>query len=346
MTDVPLAADAAGTAGSTPTRRTVMLAGAGLAAALASGAANALDGLPAVAPPALLRIKIVTIGASSPREVAGLYAKWFDYRLRESGLVSPALAASWGAPGNAGRPFFLLSSAGYPDVFVRIVGIDPVPGFARSTTAGWNGFEFMVDSDAAMYALLQGSPFHPLNAPHPPVKAFPSVFSMDIAGSAGEMLFLTCETGDRSKSYLPAPGGRVGRSHLVWVSGPNILALRDWYSDTFGLVKTGVLQRPVPGSAAGETMPNTLLFAAERANFIQFEENPAQLAPRPHGKRQLPPGNAMASFAVADLDSLKVAFLTPPAALYGKQRAATVLDPNGNRVELIEDANTKNAESL
>lgn len=330
--------DTVDTAGFGQTRRRVLWGAAGLAAAIASGATNAL-GQPLVeVPPALLRIKIVTIGASNPGAIADLYAKWLDYRLRESGLVSHELAISWGAPGSAGRPFFLLSSVGYADVFVRIVGIDPVPSFKRSTTAGWNGFEFMVDSDNAMYALLQGSPFRPINAPHPPVKAYPSVFSMDVSGPAEEMLFLTCETGDRSKSYLPAPGGRVGRPHLVWVSGPNILQLRDWYAKAFGLMKTDVLQRPVPGSTTGATMPNTLLLANERANFIQFEENPLQLVPRPHGNGQLPPGNAMTSFAVANLDLLKVQFLTPPIALYGKARAATVLDLNGNRVELIEDA--------
>jgi hypothetical protein len=160
---------------------------------------------------------------------------------------------------------------------------------------------------------------------------------MDVMGPAGEMLFLTCEKGDRDKSYMPRPNGKVGRPHVAWVAGPEIIAVRDWHVASFGLKANMVREDPVKGSTTGATMPNTVLMLKERGNFLQFLGDPAQSAPRVHGKGQLPPGNSMASFSVASLDALKLPYLSRPKALYGNLRAATVLDPNGNRVELIEE---------
>jgi hypothetical protein len=300
-------------------------------------AADAVTADAAKPAPLLLRLKIATIGAARAKQVADLYVRWLDYKIRESGKLSPAMAASWGAPQSAGHPFFLLSSDGYPDVFVRIVGIDPVPGYKPSTTAGWNAFLFMVGDIQAEDKALRASPFKVLKSPYNPMASFPRIFSMDVEGPAGETLFMEYEQ-DGKGAFLPLPRGKVGRPHLAWVSGPDILKVRDWYADNFGMVKTPVNAVPVPDTTSGATMPNTLLMMKERANFIELEGHPAQMAARPQGVGQLPPGNAMASFSVVSLDAIKLPFVTPPQVMYGTARAATVLDPNGNRVELIEEA--------
>jgi hypothetical protein len=287
----------------------------------------------------LLRLKIVTMGAPDPVKIGAIYAKWFNYRVRETGKVTAEMAASWGAPKSAGRPYVMMSSDGHPDVFIRVVGIDPVPGYKAKTSAGWNSFELMVDDIDGLYKELSvpGSPFKVTKTPQAPVKEFPTVYSMDVMGPAGELLFLTCEKGDRDKSWMPKPDSKVGRPHVAWVAGPDIIKVRDWHVATFGLASNMVREDPVPGSTTGATMPNTVLMLKERGNFLQFLGDPAQSKPRPHGNGQLPPGNSMASFSVASLDALKLAYITPPKVMYGGLRAATVLDPNGNRVELVEE---------
>jgi catechol 2,3-dioxygenase-like lactoylglutathione lyase family enzyme len=318
-------------------RRSAVLGGLGLGAAvLAGGIAKAADA-PAAAGPALLRIRMVTIGAAHPKEVAAVYEKWFGYKIRHSSRITPVIAASWGLPDNAGQMAYALSSDSYPDILLRIVGIDAQPGYVPGKTAGWNGFVFMVDDIMGIHRALQASPFKVERAPYVPAKDFPTLMSMDVTGPAGETIFLECETGDRTRGFLPDPRGPVGRPHLAWVSGPDILKVRDWYVDSFGITKRPVQDVPVPDGAAGATMPNTLLMMKAKANFIELEGNPAQFAPRPRHAGQLPPGNAMPTFGVATFDGLSLSYITPPQPLYGKARAATVRDPNGNLVELIED---------
>jgi catechol 2,3-dioxygenase-like lactoylglutathione lyase family enzyme len=330
----PMTADILSNQGTNLTRRSILLGAAAMGVA-ATARAMAFDLAPSSS--LLVRVKAGTIASPDPKHVAEAYMKWLDYRLRDSGRVGAVMAASWGAPDCAGRPFYLLSSDGYPDVFLRVVGIDPVPGYKAWTTRGWNSFEIMVDDANAMYESFRGSPFKPLAKPYNPVKEFPAVFSMDVVGPGQELLFIECQTGNREKAYLPLPRGKVGRPHLTWVSGPEIVALRDWYADSFSMPHLPVKVEPVESHEEGKTKLNTLLFMRERGNSIQFDDDPAQLAPRPQHPRQLPPGNAMASFSVASLDAIKLPFITPPLPLYGALRAATVRDPQGNRIELIEE---------
>lgn len=65
------------------------------------------------------------------------------------------------------------------------------------------------------------------------------------------------------------------------------------------------------------------------------------LGPRPRAPGELPPGNAIASFSVPDLDAIKVQFIQPPTVLegaaYGGARSATFIGPTGELTELIEE---------
>ena len=109
-------------------------------AALIAGTAQAQDSTPL-----LQRIRIATIGSATPEKTADWYRKWLGYRVAETGKVSASLAKSWNAPRSAGKPYSILASVGTPDVFIRVVGIDPVPGFKADTTYGWNSIEIIVD---------------------------------------------------------------------------------------------------------------------------------------------------------------------------------------------------------
>ena len=164
---------------------------------------------------------------------------------------------------------------------------------------------------------------------------FPTITSFRVEGPASEILFLTCDTGEPAKSILSVPAGPIGHPDVMWISGPDILKVRDWYASTFSMTPRPVSQKPIPGTQ--DSMPNTVLLMKRPHQLLQFEGNPAQFAPRPTATGQFPLGNAMGSFFATDLDALKLPFIAPPRAIYGKARAATVLDPNGNRVELIEE---------
>ena len=88
--------------------------------------------------PLLKRIRIATIAAPDVAAIESLYSTWLDQTVRERGTVQPELAISWGAPDAAGRAYVLLATDAHPDVFIRVVETDPVPGYRAMTTWGWN----------------------------------------------------------------------------------------------------------------------------------------------------------------------------------------------------------------
>ena len=77
--------------------------------------------------------------------------------------------------------------------------------------------------------------------------------------------------------------------------------------------------------------------AKEPRNSIEIDTYPPTAKPRPRPAGQLPPGNAIASFSVADLDAIKAKYISPPAKLYGNTRAASFIGPAGELMELIEE---------
>jgi len=301
--------------------------------------------------PLLHRIRVVTTTTPDLDESVSLYADWLGMKVRASGPVEPSTARSWGAETAAGRRFALVSSDGAPDVMIRFVEGPPHPGYRPMTTFGWNSWEIIVDDPYRLHdERLVASPFRVIGAPHP-LDAIPSIHATQVVGSAGEVLYLTAEMGDRSDSLLPLPGAFVGRPFIVVVSGPDVTALRDWYASTFRLEHRPVKDRKVDllvealGLPDGALLPLTTCKLGQHGNLIEFDGYPARAANlrghRTSPRGELPPGNAMASFGVSSLDEFDLDWLAPPTALpgpeYGGRRAATARGPAGELIELIEE---------
>jgi hypothetical protein len=80
---------------------------------------------------------------------------------------------------------------------------------------------------------------------------------------------------------------------------------------------------------------------AEHGNSIEVDGYPDSATPRPRAEGQLPPGNAMCSFNVENLDEFDdVDFIAAPvrdgSLAYGGHRSATFVGPAGELTELIE----------
>ncbi len=301
---------------------------------------------PARAEPLMLRHKVATIVSSNLQQVATDYGHWLDYKVRERGRVSKALAASWGAPQVAGRAYILMSSDAAPDVFLRAVRAPAVASYRPLTTYGWNAIEIIVDNPDTLRQRLTGSPFTVIGEPAP-LGGFPSIKAFQVRGPSGEVLYLTAETGDRSKSILPLPGGDVGRVFIMVVASPDIEQQVDWYSQKFAMprsaarpARVGILQR-AQGLAPDATVPLTTLRLANKGNLLEFDGYGASTGPRPTPAGELPPGIALASFTVHSLDALQLDYILPPriekGAAYSGHRSATVRGPAGELIELIEE---------
>ena len=291
----------------------------------------------------LKRIKIATIGAPNVITIADWYSEWLDYEVSEQGTVDKALADSWGTAKSAGRPYIIMRSKGTEDVFIRAVEIDPVPQYRPLTTWGWNAIEITVEDVDRAYERVLNGPFEIIGTPetlgeNSPLKA------MQMIGPAGEVIYLTSNSGDRAKWNHPEPRSAIDRPFIMVVAGPNLSHLVNFYANKFSMKMKPLLNWPVDIIASAQSLPPDHIFQlavldlSERGNKIELDGYPRQhTGPRPHNPGQLPPGVAMVSFDVNNLDYIDVNFISPPGILYGSSRAATFIGPTGELTELIEN---------
>ena len=294
----------------------------------------------------MLRFRAATVTTQDLAGFARDYAALLGYRIRERGTISRQLASSWGAPRMQGRKFLLLSCDASPDVLIRAIEARAAPDYRPLTTHGWNAIEIVVQDPDQLRQRFAGGPFTVIGEPEY-LGGYPTIRAFQVRGPSQEVLYLTAETGDRSRSPLPAPGGEVGRIFIMVVAGPDIQALNRWYSERFNLTagvvrdrSVGVLTR-AQNLRADQTVPLTTIRLAQPGNLLELDGYPPTAGPRPQARGQLPPGIALVSVAVRKLDALKLDFLSAPqarsGALYGGARSATVRGPAGELLELIEE---------
>ncbi len=300
----------------------------------------------AAAKPRLTRFAGATMGAPDLAAFESAYVDWLGYRVRERGRVDADVAASWGLPGMAGRPFLVLASEGADDVHIRAVETDPVSGYRPLTTYGWNACEIIVDDVHAMAARLADSPFRRLDGPNP-LQFMPSIQAMQLVGPADEVLYLTCETGDRAASILPSPRAAIDRPFILVLAGAEFEPMVAWYRDRFDLrprpvrdAKVRIVQQ-AQELGPDETMKLTTLGLADHGFLIELDGYVAARA-RPSTPGMLPPGNAIASFVVDDIALVADVAIAPPVrrdgAAYGGRLTCTAVGPAGELVEFVERA--------
>jgi hypothetical protein len=302
--------------------------------------------IPAEATPLLLRVQVATVATGDLAGFESRFTKWLGYEVRARGRVSRALAASWGAAREAGRPYVLLSSHGSPDVYVRGVEEPVVQGYVPLTTFGWNGIEIVVQDPDALREALRGSPFEVIGEPAG-LARFPTIRAFQVEVTGHEVLYLTGERGDPSHSPLPPPNGAVGRPFIMVLAGPDIDALLRFYAENFQLGLGKVVTRSASllagpqGMPLDTPLPVTTGRLAEHGNLIEFDGYSTNAKPRTVATGELPPGVAMASFAVASLDALQLPYIAPAhvekAPPYAGRRTATLRGPAGELIELIEE---------
>lgn len=317
-------------------RRTLLL---GLAAApLLSARAE-------IAAPVLQRIKIVTVGAPNIET----FVEWYSalgFAVAERGRVPADLARSWGAP-NTVKKKYVLMPAGSPDFFVRAVETDAVPGYRASTTTGWNAFEFVVQDVQATFERVKASPFQIIAPPKSLGGQYSSIVAMQAKGPAEEVIYLTMDTGDPTKSALPKAQSAIDRVFIAIVAGRSMQEMEAFYRETFGLTQGTSFDMPVVNLARPLGLPDSHVFplllrrAGAPGNNIELDGYPTSAHDRPRANGQLPPGNAMVSFTVPTLDTIVAPFAGPAvthAGLgYSKRRSATAIGAAGELIELIEE---------
>lgn len=297
--------------------------------------------------PIVSRIKISTIAAADLAPVENWYGDWLGYKVCERGKISSALANSWGTSNMAERPYILMQPESGEDVFIRAVNIDPITSYKPMTSLGWNAFELIIDDVYALNKVMEKSPFEIIGPPKPLEGDLNFIHAMQVIGPANDVLYLTCDTTREPGSLLPVPSSSVGRTFIVILAGTGVDVTQAYYSNKFGMVREDDFDTPIGVIARAQGLPEDHIYPmgfmslAKPGNFIEFDGYDSSFGARPQTKGQLPPGNALVSFSISNLDDLNLDFISSPATeetmAYSGSRTATFIGPAGELTEVIEE---------
>jgi catechol 2,3-dioxygenase-like lactoylglutathione lyase family enzyme len=295
---------------------------------------------------AIVRIRAATLVVPEASRVASWYRDAFGYSIVEEGEVSESLARSWAAPRVAGRRYTVLASRGSPDVFLRIVQAAPnAPPPERRPSFGWSSLEFVVADLGAVRERLRVRETEVFREPASLGPPFESIFAMQARGPAAQTLNLTLDTADPERSNLPRARSLVDRLFLVGLNGPDLEAMRAFYTNRLGMRGFPNYDQAIPslakelGLPPTEVFPMSLVRAAQKGNTLEFHGLPPPAAQRPFPTGDLPAGVAIVSLEVQGIDGFDVQWIAPPkpsrGRVYGGRVAATTIGPAGERIELI-----------
>lgn len=290
------------------------------------------------------RIKCGTV--STP----GLDAALLDYHdllgleLTEQGVIDADLAASWGAPKAAGQRTALLRPQSGAPGFIRLVEAPLHADFVPTRTYGWAAFEITVRDVYNLAEKVKGSGFETIGPPKE-IAGLPQFVPMQVLGRGREMLYFNQVLSDMATSDLPRAGSNVDHIFICILATPDREATMRELTERLKLVEGGTYSVNYTMINKAFDLPDgtqTMIAMAQhkRMPIIEVDDYPPAATPRARHQGMLPPGNAMVTLAVEDLDALAVDFIAPPVEregpLYDGRRVATFVGSAGELTELIE----------
>lgn len=284
--------------------------------------------------------------------VAGLeaaiarYTQTVGYVADDSGTVSAALAASWGAPAMAGRRWQLMRPESGEPGWVRLVEGTRPPDYRPLAHYGWSAIEILLRNTDAMHERMKGSEFAIIGEPHP-LKSSPDIKAMQVVGPDGEALYLTnVPKGASPVHQLPQPQSDIDRIFIMVLGVPDFDATHDDLLARFGLARTTNRTRGMNflGEGyglvdAGQPLPMSTVQLDGRS-VIQVDGMQPTATPRPCSDGELPPGVALVTLARADhgrlaQDALGPAYTGDSAWPYRGGSAITVRGAGGELYEVV-----------
>lgn len=266
-----------------------------------------------------------------------------DMIVADVDAVPEALARAWGCTAAAGaRMATLLPRSGARCAY-RLVESPKVADYRPLRSHGWAALEICVADVWSLHETVK-TPFEVIGAPKL-VEGFDNFIPMQVVGKAGEVLYLNQVLRSMSDLDLPQAGCRVDRIFIAILAAQDAPATLDFYTRTIGFEagQTWTITYSVINQAfALDDGYKTAMTMTKigRTPGIEIDQYPPAATGRPVVAGHLPPGVALVSFLVESLDAIDVEWIAPPArhqaAPYWGRRAATVIGPSGERIELIE----------
>jgi catechol 2,3-dioxygenase-like lactoylglutathione lyase family enzyme len=293
----------------------------------------------------MLPVRAATLVTPAPEAAAALYGRWMDYSVVEQGEISPELAASWGAPGAVGRRFTVCQPASGQPVYLRFVQGEAHPDYLPLRSYGWAAIEICVQDVEAVNTRMQASPFEIIGPPAP-LDGMPNIVAMQVRGPDREIVFLTHIMSPNFPEFdLPTAQSPIDRIFILVLACSDMEGAKTWFEGALKLRAGSTIELAynVLSDAFGFAPDHKHAIATlsqGRNVFLEVDQYPAEAVPRPQHPGELPPGVAMATFVHPNLDELEGSWIvpphTPPGAIYGGARAATLRGPDGVLIEVVE----------
>ena len=287
-------------------------------------------------------------GLSTVPDLAAALAAYRDVlklELVEEGALAADLAASWGCPANAGAPYAVLRPSSGAPCWFRLVEQPAHPAFRPTTTYGWAAFETTVEDVWHWPEALPAELFTIVGPPKTLANMKPAFIPMQALGPGREMIYLNQVLDDMEGTDLPRAHAPVDRIFIVVLATPDREASVAWYREHLGLARGADYTLPYSMinnafALPPETQTTITMVTHARMPIVEVDDYPAAATPRARHAGMLPPGNALVSLAVRDLDACSAEWIASPAvregALYEGRRAATAIGAGGELVECIE----------
>jgi catechol 2,3-dioxygenase-like lactoylglutathione lyase family enzyme len=258
--------------------------------------------------------------------------------------LDPALAASWGCPASAGARMATLQPQSGAHCFIRLVE-QPLPAdFVPTRTFGWASYELTVQDVFGWPERIAGSGFDIVGPPKE-IEGLPYFVAMQVHGTGKEMIYFNEVRCNTPSNDLPKAKSSIDAIFIAILAAPDRAAAVQWYRDALGFDEgdSYVIEYSMINQAFGlpaNTTSGLTMVQKGRLPIVEIDDYPAAATARPVEPGRLPPGNAMLTLAVADLDACRCPWIADPAryggVVYGGQRSATTIGAAGELVELVE----------
>jgi catechol 2,3-dioxygenase-like lactoylglutathione lyase family enzyme len=290
------------------------------------------------------RISTVTINTPDLRAAAAAYQRFLGYRVIDDGALPRDVARSWGRPQLAGQRWLMMEPESGAETFLRFVQGPAYVDYEPLACVGWNAAELIVRDVDALAQRLAGSPFHTIGPPAD-LSFSDKIRAMQVVGPAREVLYLT-QIKERLAAFdTPEAASDVDRVFIVILGGASLDALQDYYHLQFGVARAAVIPSVVSVLSARYGLPRDFrhpiaALPVRGQCYIEADQMPAAVAPRPCDPGRLPPGIAMVSFEIDGLPGALPSALGPaqsaPGLPYGGRRSRTCVGAAGELIELID----------
>lgn len=293
-------------------------------------------------------MRAATLTVSDLQHSKSLYCDWLDYDCIEEGNVSKELAASWGTPKTAGRPFVVLQPASMAEVYIRLIEQPDVKGYKPLRTYGWAAIEICNQDTLSVNTRMERSPFEIIGPPKE-LDGMPAIFPMQVKGPDEEIVYLT-EIRDDLEAYdLPRAESLIDKLFILVMACSDMEASGAWLEKHLLVEKGRSMEIVYSMINNAFNLPTHTKHALatlkhERDVFLEIDAYPEQTTPRKSHEQMLPPCAAIGSFIHPEFERLmdinKDNWITPPVArqgvIYKGKRSGTLCDPDGTLIEMIE----------